>query len=184
MRTDVTGRVGVDDVLAGEEPCPRPWPFRDLGDVVADRLAQAGGMDGDHLRVVNREDVRDGLEQVRLSAENARSFGERTVPRHYRLLVVPRERAAMWAQHPCAAVAVRQAGNDAQSRVHGPDGLAGLGRVTVNALTFDDLGICVWSNMQKAPFLALSGEVTAWRRCPRLAGWTARAPGSSSRCGR
>ena len=110
----------------------------DLRDVVADGLRQAGRVDGDHVRVVDGEDVLDRLEQVRLAAEDRRAFGERAGGGHDRLLVVPGERAAVIRAAALRAVAVRQAVVDAQGRVHGPDRLAGLGRIDRQRLAFDD----------------------------------------------
>ena len=45
----------------------------DLRDVVADGLRQAGRVHGDHVGLVDGEDVLDRLEQVGLAAEDARS---------------------------------------------------------------------------------------------------------------
>ncbi len=124
----VTGRVGMDDDLA----------FRDLrllddaGDVVADRLAQAGGVDGHDVGVVDLEDVLDRRLQVRRPAEDRGAFGERARGGHDRVPEVAGQVHAVVGAAALRAVAVGQAAVDAQRGVHGPERLAGLGRVDLS----------------------------------------------------
>ena len=58
VRADVAGRVGVDDVLARRNLALVAGLVDDLRDVVADGLRQAGRVDGDHVGIVDGEDVR------------------------------------------------------------------------------------------------------------------------------
>ncbi len=90
------------------------------------------------VRLINRENIVDGLEQVGLPAEHRGAFGEGRRRRHRRLLEVPGQGAAVVGVAPLGAVAVGQATVDAQGRVHGPDGLAGLGRVNGQGRAFRD----------------------------------------------
>ena len=135
---DIARRVRVDDELTlGDQPV-LPGLLGDLRDVVADRLRQARRVDRDNVGFVDREDVVDRLQQVRLAAEHGRAFGERTRSCHDRLFVVPRERAAVIGTAALRAVAVRQAAADAECRVHRPDRLARLGRVDRQGLSLGD----------------------------------------------
>jgi hypothetical protein len=72
----VAGGVAVDDQLAVRNLAVVEGLLADLHHVVADGLGEAGGVDRDHLRVVDREDGLDGREQVGLSAEHRRAFRE------------------------------------------------------------------------------------------------------------
>ena len=76
VRADVAGRVGMDDVLARGNLAFVAGLGDDLGDVVADGLREAGGMHGDHVGLVDGEDIVDGLQQVGLAAEHRGAFGE------------------------------------------------------------------------------------------------------------
>ena len=138
VRADVAGRVRVDHPLAGGYFSFVARLADDLRDVVADRLREAGGVDGDDVGVVDGEDVRDRLQQVRLPAEDRRALGERTRRGHDRLLVVPRQRAAVIGAAALRAVAVGEAIMDPQGRVHRPDRLAGLGGVDRQRVAFGD----------------------------------------------
>ena len=139
VRADVAGSVGVNDILARRDLLLVARLADDLRDVVADGLRQAGRVHGDHVGLVDREDVLDRLEQVRLAAEDRGPLGEGAGGGHDRLLVVPRERAAMVGAAALRAVAVRQAAMDPQGRVHRADRLAGLGGIDGQRLAFDDL---------------------------------------------
>ncbi len=143
MGAHVARGVGMDDVAARRDLAFVPGLGDDLGDVVPDGLRQAGGMHGDHFGLIDREDVVDGLEQVGLPAENRGAFGEGAGGRHHRLLEVPGQGAAMVGVAPLGAVAVRQAAVDPQGGVHGPDGLAGLGRIDGQGRAFFDFLGCM-----------------------------------------
>ncbi len=93
---------------------------------------------GDYLRIVQREDVRQRLEHVRLAAEHRGTLGERAGGRADGFLVVAGQGAAVIGAAALGAVAVRQAAVDAERRVHGADGLAGLGRVDGQGLALGD----------------------------------------------
>jgi hypothetical protein len=100
-----------------------------LGDVVSDGFRQTGGMHGDDVRVVYGEDIVDRLQKVGLAAKNGGPFGKGTGGRQDRFFVVPGQRGAMIGIAALGAVAVRKAAVNAQRGIHGPDGLAGLGRI-------------------------------------------------------
>ena len=102
-------------------------------------------MNRNDVRLINGEDVVDGLEQVGLPAEHGGAFGEGTGRRHHRLFVVPGQGAAVIGVAALGAVAVGQATVDAQGGVHGPDGLAGLGRVNGQGRAFRDF---IWRMSQ------------------------------------
>ena len=129
--------------LAGRDLPFVPRLGDDLGDVVADGLRQAGRVDGNHVGIVDGENVGNGLQQVGLPAEHRRALGEGTGRGHDRLLVVPRERAAVVRAAALRAVAVRQAVMDSQGRVHGADRLAGLGRIDGQGLALGHFRGCV-----------------------------------------
>ena len=143
MRPHVAGGVGMDDVFARGNLAFIPGLGDDLGDVVPDGLRQAGGMNRDDLGLIYGKDVVDGLEQVGLPPEHGGAFGEGTRPRHHRLLVVPGQGAAVIGAAALGAVAVGQATVDAQGGVHGPDGLAGLGRINGQGRAFRDFTGCM-----------------------------------------
>ena len=74
------------------------------------------------------------------------AFGEGAGGGHDRLLVVPRQRAAMVGAAALRAMAVRQAAVNAERGIHGADGLAGLGRVDRQRLALRDFrGVCLSS---------------------------------------
>ena len=102
-------------------------------------------MNRNDVRLINRENIVNGLEQIGLPAEHGGAFGEGRRRRHRRLLIVPGQGAAMVGVAPLGAVAVGQATVDAQGGVHGPDGLAGLGRVNGQGLAFRDF---IWRMSQ------------------------------------
>jgi len=174
MAAHVRGGVAVDDVLAlGNEPLLGRL-VADLLDVVADGLRQARGVHGDDLGVVDGEDVLDGLQQVGLAAEHARALGEGAGGCGDRLLVVPGQRAAVIGAAALAAVTVGQAAVDAQRRVHGADGLTGLGRIDGHGVAVHDL---FWGMPeQHIVILAIPR-----RRWPRVRGSSARGPSCSPR---
>jgi hypothetical protein len=129
MGAHITGRGGADDVLAlGNLPFPKRLGL-DLFQIIADGLGETRGIYGDDLRLVHGKDVVDGLEQVGLTAEYRSAFGKRAGGGGDGLLVVPCQRASVVGTATLGTVAVRQAPVDAQGCVHGPDGLAGLGRI-------------------------------------------------------
>ena len=128
----------MNDVFPRRDLALIPGLGDDLGDVVPDGLRQAGGMDRNDVRLINRENIVDGLEQVGLPPEHGGAFGEGRRRRHRRLLEVPGQGAAVVGVAPLGAVAVGQAIMDAQGGVHGPDGLAGLGRVNGQGRAFRD----------------------------------------------
>jgi hypothetical protein len=139
VRADVTRRVGVNHVLAGRDLALLARLGDDLHDVVADGLRKTSGVNGDDIRVIQREHVGDGLQQVRLAAENRRAFGERAGAGHHRFLVVPGERAAMIGAASLRPVAMGQAVMHPQGGIHGPDWLAGFGRIDGQSGAFHDV---------------------------------------------
>ena len=108
VRTNITGRIGVNDPFSGGNLSLVLRLRNDLGDVVSDGFRKACGVYSDNIRLVHAEHIGNGLEQIGLPAENRRAFGERTSGRHNRLFVVPRERAAMVRAATLRAVAMRQ----------------------------------------------------------------------------
>ena len=129
VRALVAGRAAMDHALAFRHLAFADGLGHDLHHVVADRLRQAGGVNGDHIRVIDPEDGLNRRQHVRLSAEDRRAFGERAGRRHHRLLVVAGQRAAVIRAAALRSVAVRQAVVDAQRGIHRADRLAGLGRI-------------------------------------------------------
>ncbi len=119
----------MEDVFAFGYAAVGPGFVDDLGDVVADGFRQAGGMHRDDIRLVDRKDVVDGLQQVGLAAEHRGAFGKGAGGSHDRLLVVPGEGAAVVGVAPLGTVAVGQAAMDPEGCIHRPYGLAGFGRV-------------------------------------------------------
>ena len=129
VRADVAGGRGADQGLALRYVALFPGLVKDLVEIVANGLRQTGGMHGDHLRVVDGENVVDRLQQVGLTAEHRSAFGERTGGRGNRLLVMPGQSAAVVGAAALGPMAVGETALDAQRCVHGADGLAGLGRI-------------------------------------------------------
>ena len=101
----------------------------DLRQIVPYRLGETGRVDGDDIRIVEGEDRVEGLEEIALSAEDRRPFGEGGGGGHDGFLVVPGQGAPMVGAAALRAVAMGQAAMHAQGRVHGSDGLAGLGGI-------------------------------------------------------
>ena len=129
VRALVAGRAGVDDVLALRHLAFGHGLGDDLHEVIADRLRKASGVDGDDVRVVEREDRLDGLQQVGLPAKDGCALRKRTGRGHHRFLVMLGERRAVIAAAALRAVAVRQTVVQSQGGVHGAHGLAGFGRI-------------------------------------------------------
>ena len=98
-------------------------------------------MDGDHIGVVDGKDIVDRLDQVGLTAEHRRTFGEGTGGCQYRIFIMAGQGTAMVGTAPLRAVAVGQAAMNAEGGVHRTDGLAGLGRINGQGLArFDFFG--------------------------------------------
>ncbi len=132
-----TGRVAADiarrarmenEASGGDLALQRRLPD-DLRQIVAYRFGQAGRMHRYDLRIVEREDRIESLQQVALTPEYRRALGEGRGRRHDRLLVVPGQRASVVGAASLGTVAMRQAAVDAEGGVHRPDRLAGLGRI-------------------------------------------------------
>ena len=117
--------------------------FLDLGEIVADGLRQAGGMDCNNLGVIDGEYIIDGLQHVCLTAEYRGTLGKRAGRGGDGLLVMPCQGAAMISAAALGAMAVRQASVDAQSRIHGTDRLAGFGRINGQSLALGDICRCM-----------------------------------------
>ena len=138
MRTDVAGCVGVEYALAFGDQTIGVGLFDDLRDGVADGFGEARRMHGDHVGFVDREDVVDRLNKVRLSAEHRGALGKRTAAGHDRLFVMPRERAAVIRTASLRTVRMRQAAMHPQGCVHRADRLAGFRRIDRQRLPFND----------------------------------------------
>ncbi len=138
MGPHIAGGVGMNDVFPRRDLALIPGLGDDLRDVVPDGLRQAGGMNRNDVRLINRENIVNGLEQIGLPSEHGGAFGEGRRRRDRRLLEVPAQGAAVVGVAPLGAVAVGQAIMDAQGGVHRPDGLAGLGRVNGQGRAFRD----------------------------------------------
>ncbi|EKD40487.1 MAG: hypothetical protein ACD_75C00036G0003 [uncultured bacterium] len=129
MRADVAGGRCTEDRLALGNLLFLHCLVEDLRQVIADRLGQTGGVDGDHFRFIDREDIIDRLQQVGLSAEDRRTLGKRAGGGGNRFFVVAGQGAAMVGAASLRAVTVGQTSFYSQGRIHGADRLTGLGRV-------------------------------------------------------
>jgi len=78
----------------------------DLRNIVAYCFRKAGSMHRDNIRVIDGKDVIDGLHQVRLPAEDRRTFRKRTVPLSTLLFVMPCQRTAVVSAAALRAVAL------------------------------------------------------------------------------
>jgi len=88
MRTGIARGVSMNDNLTR-----RYFPFffglaDDLRNIIAYCFRKAGSMHRDNIRVIDGKDVIDGLHQVRLPAEDRRTFRKRTGAAQYLFLVV------------------------------------------------------------------------------------------------
>jgi len=115
----------------------------DLVDVVPDGFGQAGGVHRDHIRIIDREHVRNGSQQVSLPTEDGGTFREGAGSSHNRIFVVTRERTAMVGAAPLRTVRVRQAAVDSQGGIHGTDGLTGFRRVNGDPFAIRNFFWCV-----------------------------------------
>ena len=95
VRADEARGIAMDHRLAFRDLALVAGLLDDGGNVIADDLREAGGVDGDDFRIIDREDVDERLLQVGHAAEDRGSLGERAGGGGDRFLEVAREVTAV-----------------------------------------------------------------------------------------
>jgi hypothetical protein len=143
MGSHVAGGIGVQHIFSFRNlavclALPKIWGIS--SPMVSDRQVVCTAMTSGF---VYGEDIVNRLQQVRLASEHGGPFRKGTGGRHDRLLVVPGQRGPVIGVASLGAVAVGKTAVNPQRSIHGPDGLAGFGRIDGQRLAFSiSLGVC------------------------------------------
>jgi hypothetical protein len=95
VAADKAGRIGVNDQFTLGNGALLAGLLDDHGNVITDHFGEAGRVDRDNIRFVDREDIVQGRLQVGESAEDGSAFREGTRGGHDRFLVVTGEVTAV-----------------------------------------------------------------------------------------
>ena len=144
MASHITGSTRVQYIFAFRNLAVRHGLAENLGNIIPDGFGQAGGVDRYDLRLINRKNIMDRLQQVRLASEHGGPFRKGTGGGHDWLPVVTGQCRPVIGVTPLGAVAMGETAVNAQGSIHGPYGLAGLGRINGQRFSFCDIssGVC------------------------------------------
>ncbi len=138
MGTGIAGGIGVDDGFPFGDRSHIPGLADDLRNVVPNRFGKAGGVDRDHLGIVDVENVGNGLEQISLPPEDGRPFREGTRRGQNRFFVMAGQGTAVVGATALRTVAVRHTLVYPQRGVQSADRLTGLGGIECQRLAFQN----------------------------------------------